>query len=126
MLPKIDYPLFTITDPISKKKLKFRPALVKDQKILLLAKESGENKDILAAIKQIVNNCFHRSTKILTLEYGSIEIEKIVNEEVTVRCKDGVWRKANVKSYGKQKLFVYGFGGIQEKKEKIWQWLWQF
>ena len=80
MLPKIDYPLFTITDPISKKKLKFRPALVKDQKLLLLAKESGENKDILAAIKQIVNNCLVDDSDIdefpiVLLEYCYIKIQ---------------------------------------------------
>jgi hypothetical protein len=57
MLPKIDVPLFNLTLPLSKKTIKFRPFLVKEEKILLMAMESGEEDSILAAIKQIINNC---------------------------------------------------------------------
>lgn len=57
MLPKIDVPLFNLTLPLSKKTIKFRPFLVKEEKILLMAMESGEEESILAAIKQIINNC---------------------------------------------------------------------
>jgi hypothetical protein len=56
-LPKIEHPLFTIEVPSLKKEFKFRPFLVKEEKILLMAKESGNLSDILLAIKQIVNNC---------------------------------------------------------------------
>ena len=56
-LPKIDYPLFTINIPSIDKNYKFRPFLVKEEKVLLMAKESKEPADILMAIKQIVNNC---------------------------------------------------------------------
>lgn len=57
MLPKIDVPLFNLTLPLSKKTIKFRPFLVKEEKILLMAMESGEEDSILSAIKQIINNC---------------------------------------------------------------------
>ena len=59
MLPKIDVPLYEITLPLLKKKVKFRPFLVKEEKILLMAAES-ENPDpdaVVLAIKQIINNC---------------------------------------------------------------------
>ena len=56
-LPKIEYPLYQITVPSTKKNLKFRPFLVKEEKLLLMGKESTESSDILMAIKQIVNNC---------------------------------------------------------------------
>ena len=56
-LPKIDYPLHTIKVPSLNKNFKFRPFLVKEEKILLMAKESENEADILSAIKQIVNNC---------------------------------------------------------------------
>ena len=57
MLPKIQYPINSIKLPSTKKLLNFRPYLVKEEKILLMAKESGDIRDILRAIKQIVNNC---------------------------------------------------------------------
>lgn len=56
-LPKIQYPTFTIEVPSTKKKQTFRPFLVKEEKILLMAKASGLESDVFKAIKQIVNNC---------------------------------------------------------------------
>jgi hypothetical protein len=56
-LPKISHPTFKVTVPSTKKQLLFRPFLVKEEKILLMAKTSNDNNDILSAIKQVVNNC---------------------------------------------------------------------
>lgn len=56
-LPKIDAPLFTITMPSVGKKLSCRPFLVKEEKILLMAQQSGEERDIVLALKQILTNC---------------------------------------------------------------------
>lgn len=56
-LPKIAAPTFELTQPSTGETLQYRPFLVKEEKILLTAKESGENADIFRAIKQIVNNC---------------------------------------------------------------------
>jgi hypothetical protein len=56
-LPKLDYPIYNINVPSLKKSFKFRPFLVKEEKLLLMAKESETETDILVAIKQIVNNC---------------------------------------------------------------------
>jgi hypothetical protein len=57
MLPKIDVPLYEITLPLMKKKVKFRPFLVKEEKILLMAAESDEQNAVILAIKQIITNC---------------------------------------------------------------------
>ena len=57
MLPKIDVPLYEITLPLSKKKVKFRPFLVKEEKILLMASESEDPNSVMLAIRQIINNC---------------------------------------------------------------------
>ena len=57
ILPKIDYPIYTIEIPSTKQKARFRPFLVKEEKLLLMAKESENSADILTAVKQIVNNC---------------------------------------------------------------------
>ena len=72
-------------------------------------------------IGDAVENCFHRSTKVMTIEHGPIEIEKIVGEEVTVKAKDGVWRKAKVRSYGEQDLYEYTFGAFNVGVEKCFQ-----
>jgi hypothetical protein len=57
MLPKIDTPIYDLTLPLSKKKIRFRPFLVKEEKILLMAIESEDENSMLLAIEQIVNNC---------------------------------------------------------------------
>jgi hypothetical protein len=57
MLPKSEHPILSIVIPSTKKKVSFRPFLVKEEKILLMAKTSGEPTDILQAVKQIVQNC---------------------------------------------------------------------
>lgn len=56
-LPKIMYPQFDILVPSLGTKHKFRQFLVKEEKILLVAKSSEDDNDILAAIKQVVQNC---------------------------------------------------------------------
>jgi hypothetical protein len=56
-LPKISHPIFDVIVPSTKKKLKIRPMLVKEEKILLMAKASDDTTAILPAIKQVVNNC---------------------------------------------------------------------
>ena len=56
-LPKINHPLFDVTVPSTNKKIKIRPMLVKEEKILLMAKSGGDARDALSAVKQVVNNC---------------------------------------------------------------------
>ena len=56
-LPKIDQPIYNIEIPSLKKNFPFRPFLVKEEKLILMAKEGKSETEILSAIKQIVNNC---------------------------------------------------------------------
>ena len=56
-LPKISAPIFELTLPSTSKTVKYRPFLVKEQKILMLAMETDEKNSIVTAIKQIINNC---------------------------------------------------------------------
>ncbi len=56
-LPKIDQPIYNIEVPSIKKNYPFRPFLVKEEKLILMAKEGKSETEILSAIKQIVNNC---------------------------------------------------------------------
>ena len=87
--------MFDFVIPSTKKKIKIRPMLVKEEKILLMAKESKENGDILNAIKQVVNNCIIDSDididklPIFDLEYLFIKIRSISVSNITkVSYKD--------------------------------------
>jgi hypothetical protein len=56
-LPKINYPLFDVVVPSTNQKIKMRPFLVKEEKILLMAQTTGNSQDIVTSITQVVNNC---------------------------------------------------------------------
>jgi len=56
-LPKLNSPIHELTLPSTGKEVKYRPFLVKEQKLLLMALESKEQKEMMRAMKQIINNC---------------------------------------------------------------------
>ena len=56
-LPKIDAPIFTMNLTSIKDPIKYRPFLVKEEKLLLMAMEGGEQAEIVTTSKQIINNC---------------------------------------------------------------------
>lgn len=93
-LPKINYPQIILTVPSTKKKVAFRPFLVKEEKILLMAKLSDEEKDILLAIKQVVNNCALdefdvNAISLFDLEYLFIQLRAAsINDTVQVSYRD--------------------------------------
>ena len=57
MLPKLDVPIYDLTLPSNQKKIKFRPYLVKEEKLLLMALEASDSEVMLNTVKQIINNC---------------------------------------------------------------------
>ena len=72
-LPKLDVPIFTIDLPLSKTKLRYRPFLVKEEKLLLIAMESDDEKTIMDTIKQIINNCCLDDVDTETLPITDLE-----------------------------------------------------
>lgn len=56
-LPKIDLPIYSLTLPSNGKEIKYRPFLVKEEKILIFAQTSDEIESQILAISQVVNNC---------------------------------------------------------------------
>jgi hypothetical protein len=56
-LPKIDTPVYDLDLPLSKKAIKFRPFLVKEQKNLMMAMESDDKETIEKNIRQVLTNC---------------------------------------------------------------------
>lgn len=57
-LPKNSYPIFDLEIPSLNKEFKFRPFLVKEEKILLMAQTTSDPREVLLAIRQVINNCF--------------------------------------------------------------------
>tara|TARA_B100001109_G_scaffold243742_1_gene229815 strand:- start:32 stop:751 length:720 start_codon:yes stop_codon:yes gene_type:complete len=96
-LPKIATPSYELVIPSSKKKVKFRPFLVKEEKILILAMESQDNSQIASAVKDVISNCIlSRGIKVDKLSTFDIEFlflnirGKSIGEdvEVMVTCPD--------------------------------------
>jgi len=56
-LPKLSTPLFEEVIPSTKQAIRFRPFLVKEEKILLIAQSGGTKREVINAIRQIINNC---------------------------------------------------------------------
>ncbi len=72
-LPKIDLPTYELKILSQKKPIKFRPFLVKEEKLLLMALESDDEPTIMNAIKQVINNCLITEVDIDTLPIFDIE-----------------------------------------------------
>mgnify|MGYP006275357759 CR=1 FL=1 len=96
-LPKIITPTYELTLPSNQKTIKYRPFIVKEEKILIVAMESGDSAQIRNAVKDVLKNCvMTRGVKIDTLpsfdiEYLFLNIRaKSVGEtvELIVTCPD--------------------------------------
>ena len=105
-LPKIATPTYELTLPSNKKQIKYRPFLVKEEKILILAMESGDSKEITNAVKTTLKDCIlTRGIKIdnlpsFDIEYLFLNIRaKSVGEsvELTVTCPDDGETQVDVK-----------------------------
>jgi len=101
-LPKLDVPTYEIELPISKKTIKYRPFLVKEQKNLLMALESNESSTIQQNVRDILNNCTLTEginidkLPIIDVEYYFINLRsKSVGEivETRYRCNNEVEEK---------------------------------
>jgi hypothetical protein len=73
MLPKIDVPIYDVQLPLTKKKIRYRPFLVKEEKLLMMAMEADDMKGITTTIKQIANNCILDEIDIDDLPVTDIE-----------------------------------------------------
>ena len=95
-LPKIATPTYELELPSSGETITYRPFLVKEEKLLVLAMESEDTKSITRAIKEVLKSCIKTKIKVDTLptfdiEYLFLNIRgKSVGEEVevTVTCPD--------------------------------------
>ena len=72
-LPKLNTPTYELEVPSTDEKIKYRPFLVKEEKILLMAMESGKNEDIVQAVKDIVLACTFDKVDVSNLPMFDIE-----------------------------------------------------
>jgi hypothetical protein len=75
-LPKIQTPVFDIVIPSLNKAIEFRPFIVKEEKILLMAQQSTDQRDIVRAIKQIITNCC-LDTSISVNQFTTTDLEYV-------------------------------------------------
>jgi len=96
-LPKVSTPTYELEIPSLKKNIKYRPFLVKEEKILIIAMESDDPKQIASAVKDVIGNCIlTRGIKVDSLatfdiEYLFLNIRgKSVGEtaDVLITCPD--------------------------------------
>ena len=74
MLPRIEHPIFEIYLHSLNRKVKFRPFLVKEEKLLLIAKESKDLAEIRTTIRQIVTNCILDDVDVDKLPLFDVEM----------------------------------------------------
>jgi len=97
VLPKIATPSYTLEIPSLKKEIKYRPFLVKEEKVLIIAMESEDPKQIANAVKTVINNCIlTKGIKVdqlatFDIEYLFLNIRgKSVGEtvDILITCPD--------------------------------------
>lgn len=96
LLPTLETPKYTITIPSSRKSIEIRPYLVKEEKILMIAIESHDEKQMIVAIKDIIRACTFDKVNpddltTVDLEYIFLKLRcKSVGEisSVTLKCLD--------------------------------------
>ena len=95
-LPKLNTPTYELVLPSTEETIKYRPFLVKEQKLLLLAQESENKKEMLDAISQIIENCTFgtingKESYVFDVEYVFLQIRrKSIGDKITlnVLCED--------------------------------------
>ena len=95
-LPTVDLPTHELEIPSNKKKIKFRPFLVKEEKVLLLALESDNDGNIREAVLNLLKGCITSRIKLenlatFDLEYIFLNIRAVSVGEVVdiqVTCQD--------------------------------------
>ena len=96
-LPKLNTPTYELEIPSTDEKIKYRPFLVKEEKILMMALETKDNTQIVNAVKDIVSECTFNKMNISTMpmfdtEYIFLQIRsKSVGEvsKIKILCPDG-------------------------------------
>ena len=103
-LPEIVTPTYTLTVPSTKKRVKYRPFLVKEQKVLIIALENNDQEQILNAITTVLKNCIITKMSfddlaLFDIEYLFLQIRaRSISEEIQLKvtCPDDKETEVNV------------------------------
>ena len=103
-LPKLAIPEYEATLPVTGTKISYRPFLVKEEKLLYLAMESQDNKQMVKAVKTIIKNCTNLKSKVeqlatFEIEYIFLKIRSVAvgeTSEFKVTCPDDEKTQVNV------------------------------
>jgi len=104
-LPKLDLPLYELELPSSGETISYRPFLVKEEKILMMAMESENEKEMINGVRQIVNNCVSDSNfdvdnaPLFDVEYILLHLRGVsMGGTVTLNYKNNECNKKNCKA----------------------------
>ena len=95
-LPKLDTPTYRLTLPSTREEIQYRPFLVKEQKLLMMAQESESDEEIVDAISSLVKTCTFdkidpENSPMYDIEYIFLQIRgKSVGEKIQLQivCPD--------------------------------------
>jgi len=95
-LPKLTAPTYELDLPSTGRKIKFRPFLVKEQKLLMIAEESKDENQIAETIQQLINSCTYGKvdaliSPIFDIEYVFLQLRMRSvggNVTLTITCPD--------------------------------------
>lgn len=114
-LPKLELPIYELKLVSLPTPIKFRPFLVKEEKLLLMALQSGKDDDVFKAIKQVINNCIVdqveiESLPIFDIEYLFLNIRaRSIGEKVETYfvCRNVVGKKKNEQGEEEDELCMH-------------------
>jgi len=72
-LPTIESPKYFLTVPSTKESVEFRPFLVKEEKVLMIAQEAGTNQSMISAMKDVINSCTFGALDLYSLVMSDLE-----------------------------------------------------
>ena len=104
-LPKLNTPQYELELPSTGEKIKFRPFLVKEQKLLMMSQESKNETEITDAISNIINSCTNgkvnaKTSPLFDVEYVFLQLRaKSVGEsaDIEILCPDDKKTRVEVK-----------------------------
>ena len=103
-LPKLDTPTYRLTLPSTREEIQYRPFLVKEQKLLMMAQESESDEEIVDAISSLVKTCTFdkidpENSPMFDIEYIFLKIRgKSVGEKIQLQivCPDDEQTKVDI------------------------------
>ena len=93
-LPKLTVMKHKLTLPSTGESITYRPFLVKEEKLLMMAMQTGEQDDMVRALKEIINNCVEKqmnldSLPMFDIEYIFLQLRaRSVGDEIPITYSD--------------------------------------